>query len=1237
MNSEVAQQNGSDNHEEVPLYAEAFPALAPVNRSGSPTAIANEWVNPKVQRLKSSVVTQLFQIPMEERAFKHTENFGQSQQDQNKACLDIMQKTGAHIEMSTCKDGSLSLLVSGQLDAVLRARRDIFNRLQTQARVTLDIPKEHHRVILGKGGSKLQKLELDTATKINVPRQEDTSRTITIIGTQDGISRARHEIQLISEEQSKLAIEKLNVEKEFHPFISGPRNQLSQKIEQENGVRVHIPPPSVRKNEIVVTGDKDGVTKAVKIIKEIHQRKKSRCTIINIEVNKTQHKYVIGQRGSTLQDILAAAEVSVEVPPSDSPSETITLRGEPDKLGQALTLVYAKANSVVLREVKAEAWLHKFIIGKKGANINSLTQNLKKVNIEFQAEENKIVVEGPPEEADEAQANLQKQVDDLKRQMNFAEVNVDPKYHKNIIGKGGQNINNLREKYKVNIRIPPDTEKNPTIRIEGDPEGVKETRKILIEISQRMENERSKDILIEHRFHKNIIGAGGDNIRDIRKQFEDVIISFPEPSSKSDVVNLRGPKQNVDSCFKYLKKMHEDMVAKNYSIQVPIFKQFHKNIIGKGGANIRKIREETNTQIELPTENSENEVIKITGRKEDCEKARKMIRDIEKQMIDIVEESITVSQKLHNSMIGTKGKFVRSIMNECGGVHIHFPTEGSGSDQVVIRGRKEDVARAKKELLDLAHSRELTSFTIDIKCKPEFHRFLIGRNGATIRKVRDETGARIIFPQQGDAEKDTISIVGREDEVKKAEGKIKDLIKDLENIIETTINVPQKYHKHFVARRGAVLRDLSDEYGGVTVSFPRQGQDSEAVKIKGAKDCVAGAQKRIEEIVNDLENQVTIECIIPEKFHRTVIGTKGAKVQSITSQFDVQVKFPDRGPGNGPRNEQEPSGEQEQQEKEEEKRPDLILITGNKDKCEAAKQALLALVPISEDVEVPFKFHRYIIGQKGAEVRRMMEEYDVNISIPQADQASDFITITGVAEKLGAAKEGMKEKVKELEKEEEDRLLRSFVLEVEVNAHFHPTIIGRRGVVVTEIRKKYDVNIQFPDRGDENQNLIKIIGYEKNTEDARKHIVGMVSELESHVSQDVHIDRRVHPRLIGAKGRAIKKIMDEYKVDIRFPQNQDLITVTGTQERVDECIEHILNLEEEYMQDIVEREENSRYTRSSGPSSNRGNQSNQQPFVVRGAPWQQVDTNSMDDFPSLGAATTQDSNRGGGSAWGRKH
>ena len=47
------------------------------------------------------------------------------------------------------------------------------------------------------------------------------------------------------------------------------------------------------------------------------------------------------------------------------------------------------------------------------------------------------------------------------------------------------------------------------------------------------------------------------------------------------------------------------------------------------------------------------------------------------------------------------------------------------------------------------------------------------------------------------------------------------------------------------------------------------------------------------------ENQVTMECFIDEKYHRTVIGLKGRNVQQITSEYNVQIKFPDRSSQNG--------------------------------------------------------------------------------------------------------------------------------------------------------------------------------------------------------------------------------------------------------------------------------------------------------------------------------------------------
>lgn len=44
-------------------------------------------------------------------------------------------------------------------NSVIEAKREILQRFQTQAQKQIQIPKEHHRFILGPKGEKLNKLE----------------------------------------------------------------------------------------------------------------------------------------------------------------------------------------------------------------------------------------------------------------------------------------------------------------------------------------------------------------------------------------------------------------------------------------------------------------------------------------------------------------------------------------------------------------------------------------------------------------------------------------------------------------------------------------------------------------------------------------------------------------------------------------------------------------------------------------------------------------------------------------------------------------------------------------------------------------------------------------------------------------------------------------------------------------------------------------------------------------------
>ena len=76
------------------------------------------------------------------------------------------------------------------------------------------------------------------------------------------------------------------------------------------------------------------------------------------------------------------------------------------------------------------------------------------------------------------------------------------------------------------------------------------------------ENEKSRDIIIEQRFHRTIIGAKGEKIREIKDKFNQVQVTFPDPGKKSDIVTLRGPKNDVDKCYKYLQNLQQEMVSK---------------------------------------------------------------------------------------------------------------------------------------------------------------------------------------------------------------------------------------------------------------------------------------------------------------------------------------------------------------------------------------------------------------------------------------------------------------------------------------------------------------------------------------------------------------------------------------------------------------------------------------------------------------------------------------------------
>lgn len=252
----------------------------------------------------------------------------------------------------------------------------------------------------------------------------------------------------------------------------------------------------------------------------------------------------------------------------------------------------------------------------------------------------------------------------------------------------------------------------------------------------------------------------------------------------------------------------------------------------------------------------------------------------------------------------------------------------------------------------------------------------------------------------------------------------------------------------------------------------------------------------------------------------------------------------------------------------------------------------------------------------------------MHIELSPPEEKLDIIKITGAPASIVDAKKAIDERVEEYEASRKDRELRAFELKLEIDPIWHSKIIGRRGAVINKIRANHGVQISFPRKEDEADNIITIQGYEAAANAAKEEILQIYKGLVDLVRENVQVDSRIHARLIGQRGRNIHKIMDDYKVEIKFPkqgEDPDNITIIGTPDAVSEAKDHILNLEEEYLEDIVDNVPTHTHDFSTAlENALQKSPQNKDGFVVQGAPWTKKNnrnapnTQSQEDFPNFG-------------------
>lgn len=870
----------------------------------------------------------------------------------------------------------------------------------------------------------------------------------------------------------------------------------------------------------------------------------------DLDIDTKYYKIIIGPNGATVNDLGMSFNVKINVRNNES---KVVLYGMPDDVEKCKLKIKEMCTAYDLvsytEDVSYPKEQEKFLkraVGKIGTTTNT--------KLQLDTIKSFVSIVGTKENVLEAKIqfeNLVKEIGDLVE----VELQIDPKHHKNF--RRGGLLPKISEEFGGIQVIFPRDNSSATVTLKGGKEFIEPARNHILALVADFETRVEVISTVPYKYHRLLMGPKGANVDYVTKKY-DVEIKFPDKGSSdsnSDTIRIAGRPGNCEEA---------KIALEGCAVEMDVPTELHGSIIGPKGRDIRELMERFKVNIDLPPQSQKSNTILIAGLPDAVQGAKEAINErVEELQSNKRERSdrsfelkMNVDPVHHGKIIGRNGEVVNKIRN-AHGVQILLPRRDSEDANIItIQGTEASALSARDDIQKIVDDLSKV-FRLTVSIDSNLHARLIGQRGRTIDKFKKDYNVEVQFPRPDErrGDRNLVTISGDEQRVQVAKLEIESLVKTFS---DDFVLIDPKHHKHFVARRGELLYQIKQECGDVQISFPKFDRITEKVTLRGDREAIELAKQRLLAKVVEFENMVTVDCVIPRKYHGHLVGPKGSTLQTVTNKFNVQIQFPER---------------EDSHRNGHVREPDTVKITGKREDCEAAEEALRKLIPVVEEMTVPFELHRSIIGMKGRMVKELMNRYDVHIELSSPDSRSDIIKISGSPLNIQEAKKAIAERILGLQADRSDREGSRFELKMDVDQEHHSRIIGRGGAKINQIRSDHDVRITFPKREDTNNNTITIQGPQAAAEAARDDILKIVNELSDDPSRVVlSIDNRVHSRLIGRGGVNIKKIMEDFDVEIRFPRSgdeDDAVTVSGLEANVSDAKDHLLNLAEEYLQDVV--------------------------------------------------------------------
>lgn len=148
----------------------------------------------------------------------------------------------------------------------------------------------------------------------------------------------------------------------------------------------------------------------------------------------------------------------------------------------------------------------------------------------------------------------------------------------------------------------------------------------------------------------------------------------------------------------------------------------------------------------------------------------------------------------------------------------------------------------------------------------------------------DGSGARMVKFPRPESDESVIKLEGKQALVDSIAAAIESFVKEREDQVTISMDVPPTQHRLLIGRGGDTRRGIESQFN-VTVDIPKQGSGRSELRLKGGSNAVESAKAHIETMLQDQQGETVT---VPVHLHHAV-SDNGAIFRRLRNDYQVTV------------------------------------------------------------------------------------------------------------------------------------------------------------------------------------------------------------------------------------------------------------------------------------------------------------------------------------------------------------